>query len=317
MKRLASRMIIGLTVAAGVLILPDTTGFNAGFSKTAQASDIAATVNKQVITSLDVSHRMAFLKLQRKKGANKAMALEELIDDSLKLSEARRIGVNIPDSEINKAFGNFAAQNKLSVAQLTQILNQAGVTPGHFKNYIRVQMAWGQTVGARMRSADKMTEQDAVRKMLEKGGQKPTATEYMLQQVIFVVPAAKRGQIMGQRKKEASAFRARFTGCEATKKSALGLKDVTVRELGRILAPQLPPEWADMVKKTNEGQTTPIRETDKGVEFLAVCRSKQVSDDKAAAMVLSAEESGANGGSEELSKKFLAELREKAAIKIR
>lgn len=312
MLRKFSGLLCVAVLAVGIVPVTAPLASVTGFSSVAHASEIAATVNKQVITSLDVNQRLAFLKLQRKKGANKSMALDEMIDDSLKTGEARRLGISIPDKEVDAAFANFAKQNKLTTAQLTDILGKAGVGAKHFKNYIRTQMAWGRAAGAKMRSASKMSEQDAVRKMLEKGGEKPSATEYMLQQVIFVVPAAKRGQIMGQRKKEATNFRSRFTSCEATKQSALGLKDVTVRDLGRILAPQLPPEWADMVKKTNQGQTTGIRETEKGVEFLAVCRTKQVSDDKAAAMVMQAEEMGEGG--EAMAAKFLQELRDKANI---
>lgn len=311
--RKISGFMLAAVLATGVATLPAPLSLVSSHSGAAYASDIAATVNKQVITSLDVNQRVAFFKLQRKKGAGKSQALEELIDDSLKLGEARRLGISIPDKEVDAAFANFANQNKMKPAQLSDILGKAGVTAKHFKNYIRVQMAWSRVAGAKIRSASKLSEQDAVRKMLEKGGEKPSATEYMLQQVIFVVPAAKRGQIMGQRKKEATNFRSRFTSCDATKQSALGLKDVTVRDLGRILAPQLPPEWADMIKKTNQGQTTGIRETEKGVEFLAVCRTKQVSDDKAAAMVLQAEELAGEGG-DAMAAKFLKELRDKASI---
>lgn len=312
MKRSATKAfaVLALAVAlTGQTSLPPMV-FAGGYS-IAHASEIAATVDKQVITSLDVSQRLAFFKLQRKK-ATRAAALDEMIDDTLKLSAAKRMGIDIPDKAVNDAFNNFAKQNKLTVAQLTQILNQSGVSANHFKRYIRTQMSWGQTVSARIQAKNQTSEADLVRKMLEKGGPKPTATEYILQQVIFVVPAAKRGQIMGQRKKEATAFRAKFTGCETTKQAAVGLKDVTVRDLGRTLSPALPPEWADMVKKTNVGQTTGIRETEKGVEFLAVCRTKQVSDDKAAAMVMRAEELGEGG--EAFANKFLQELRTKATI---
>jgi peptidyl-prolyl cis-trans isomerase SurA len=284
------------------------------YISSAYASDIKATVNKAPITSLDVSQRAAFLKLQRRKGASAEMALNELIDESLKASEARRVGIRIPDSEVEKAFLGFAADNKLKPAQLTDILNKSGVTAKHFKGYIRSQMTWSQTVGARFRATGRMTEQEAVRKMLEKGGVKPSATEYVLQQVIFVVPAAKRDQIMGARKKEANAMRARYNGCGTTREFVKGLKDVTVRELGRILAPELPPEWADMIKKTQAGAATGIRETEKGVEFLGVCGSKEVSDDRAAAVALQAEENGGKGGGEALADKYLKELRDKASI---
>ena len=308
-----SALKAALILITAALSVPAPVSFGGAFGVAAYASEIKITVNKVPITSLDISHRVAFLKLQRKKGNLAGVANEELIDEALKRAEIRRVGISIGDSAVNDAFANFAKGNKLKAAQLEDILNKSGVTAKHFKEYIRIQMGWGQTVGSRFRSTAKVSEQEAVRKMMEKGGPKPSATEYMLQQVIFVVPAAKRGQIMGQRKKEATAMRARFSGCETTRQFATGLKDVTVRELGRFLAPELPPEWADMIKKTQAGGATGVRETEKGVEFLGVCRAKEVSDDKAAAMTLQVGEGG-NQGAAELDQKYLQELRAKAQI---
>jgi peptidyl-prolyl cis-trans isomerase SurA len=298
---------------AAAIATSSPVSFGGAFAVAAQASDIKVTVNKIPITSLDIAHRTAFLKLQRKKGNLAAVATDELIDEALKKAEVRRVGINIPDKAVDDAFNNFANGNKLKPAQLTQILDKSGVTAKHFKEYIRIQIAWGQTVGARFRATGRMSEQEAVRKMLEQGGAKPSATEYMLQQVIFVVPAAKRGQIMGQRKKDATAMRARFNGCENTRQFAAGLKDVTVKELGRFLAPELPSDWAELIKKTQAGGATTIRETEKGVEFIGVCRAKEVSDDKAATLTLQAGQTGDKAGAE-LDKKYVQELRDKANI---
>jgi peptidyl-prolyl cis-trans isomerase SurA len=193
---------------------------------------------------------------------------------------------------------------------------QAGVTKQHFKEFIRAQMAWNQALGARHRAeqgGSGTSEQEMVRRMLEKGGSKPSATEYMLQQVIFVVPAAERKSTMAKRKREAEAMRARFNGCENTHQFAKGLLDVTVRDLGRVLAPQLPPEWADQIKKTKTGGATTIRETERGVEFIGICSSREVSDDKVAQMVFQAE-GKTDDKADALSEKYLGELKAKARI---
>jgi peptidyl-prolyl cis-trans isomerase SurA len=150
--------------------------------------------------------------------------------------------------------------------------------------------------------------------MMEKGGgTKPSATEYLLQQVIFVVPAAKRGAILGARKREAESMRSRYNGCDGTVAFAKGLKDVTVRNLGRVLAPELPPEWAEFIKKTSEGNATPVRETDRGVEFIGICRAREVSDDKVSQLLFQSE-GGAEKQASELDKKYVQELRDKAQI---
>ena len=86
-----------------------------------------------------------------------------------------------------------------------------------------------------------------------------------------------------------------------------------MRDLGRVLAPQLPPEWADSIKNAKPGTATKVRETDRGVEFIGICSSREVSDDRVAQLVFSSEGSDDKKG-DELNKKYVAELREKARI---
>ena len=277
------------------------------------ASTIKYIVNNVPITTGDIQHRAAFLKLQRRKGD----AAQEMIDQTLRLAEAARLGIRISDSQVDEAYARFASGNKMQLKQLDGIMAQSGVTKEHFKEFIRAQMAWNQAVGARYRAeqgGSGVSEQDAVRRMLERGGSKPTATEYMLQQVIFVVPAAERGALMGKRKREAEAMRARFSGCNTTREFAKGLLDVTVRDLGRVLAPQLPSEWADQIKKTKVGAATGVRETERGVEFIGVCSAREVSDDKVAQMMFQNEGGEKADKGDALAAKYLEELKKKARI---
>ncbi|RWC30801.1 MAG: peptidylprolyl isomerase [Mesorhizobium sp.] len=276
------------------------------------ASEIKYVVNDIPVTTGDIAHRAAFLKLQRKKGD----AGQEMIDQTLRMAEAKRLGIRISDAQVEAAYQRFASSNKMQLSQLDGVMEKSGVGKSHFKEFIRAQMAWNQALSARNRSGDgtgAVSEQDLVRKMLEKGGSKPSATEYMLQQVIFVVPAAERSATLGKRKREADAMRARFNGCNTTREFAKGLIDVTVRDLGRVLAPQLPSDWAEQIKATRVGGATVTRETERGVEFIGICSSREVSDDKVAQMVFQGESSG-DKNADELSKKYVDELKAKARI---
>lgn len=279
----------------------------------AAASEIKYLVNNAPITSYDIQRRAAFLRLQNRNGNLNKLAADEMIEQSLRMAETRRLGIKVSDQQIEDAFRRFAGSNKMTPKQLSEIMHQSGVTPEHFKQFIGAQMAWNQALQARYRAqGGSMSEQDVVRRMLEQGGSKPTATEYMLQQVIFVVPQKERGKI-GARKREAESMRARFNGCNTTREFAKGLLDVTVRDLGRLLAPELPPEWADQIKKTKAGGATTVRETERGVEFIGVCSSREVSDDQVAKMVFQAEGTK-DDQAEQLNKKYIAELRERARI---
>lgn len=288
-----------------------------GVVSVAQASEIKYVVNGRAVTSYDIQRRLAFLKLQRKKGNLASMAATEMVNQELQAQELERLRIRIPDDQVAASYKRFAEGNKMTTKQLDQIMAQSGVTSAHFKEYIRAQMGWGQALSARARSGaggGRMTEQEMVRKMLERGGSKPSATEYMLQQVIFVVPAKERGAKLAKRRHEAEAMRARFNGCDSTRQFAKGLIDVTVRDLGRVLEPSLPPDWADSIKATKVGGATKVRDTDRGVEFIGICRAKEVSDDRVATMLFQQEGQPKNDDAEGLSKTYTDELRTRAKI---
>ena len=285
-------------------------------TKTAHAaSEVSVVVNRQPITSYQIRQRAAFMKLRRETGNITQKATDELITESLKKQEVARRGINIPESAVDEAFGKFAQDNKLTTDQLGQVLSRAGFSTQAFKDYIRVQMGWGQAVQARMRTKDKLSEQDVVQRMLAQGGKKPTTTEYTLQQVIFVIPNGKQAAMQGARTSEANAFRSRFQSCDRSYDQAKQLRDVTVRDLGRVAQPELPPRWKDDVTAiSNGGRTTPVKATERGVEFLAVCSTKSISDDIAAAMVFQSRDLEKLGKEKEPDAAYLKDLRDNAQI---
>ncbi|WP_246727705.1 SurA N-terminal domain-containing protein [Chelativorans sp. Marseille-P2723] len=299
-------MIMALAVALAMV-----TGTAALFP--ANATEIRYVVNDRPVTSYDIERRIALLRLMQRRGNLQELAAQDMIDQTLRQQEIARAGINITDQMVNQSYASFASSNNLSEAQLDQVLAQAGVTKEHFKEFLRSQMGWGRVLQSRNRQTETLSEQDVVYRMLQQGGQKPTATEYMLQQVIFVVPAAQRGQLLAKRKREAQAMRDRFSGCDNTIQFAAGLVDVTVRNMGRFLAPELPSDWKDQIQNTPPGKATQVRETERGVEFIGVCSSREVSDDHVARMVFQSE--GTNDTSmEKMSEEFTAELRKNARI---
>ncbi|WP_256465723.1 MULTISPECIES: SurA N-terminal domain-containing protein [Shinella] len=299
-------VMMGVTLAAAVAVVVP--------AGTAQAaSSVVAVVNNTAITTGDVEKRVNFLKLQRAKGNLRSMAREQLIEDTLKREEILRVRASVSQSEVDAAYARFASSNKMSAEQLGKVLSQAGVGSEHFKQFIALQMSWPRVVNARFAGSN--TGKSLVERMQENGGKKPVTTEYFLKQVIFVVPEKRRNAILGKRKSEAEASRSKFPGCDQAKAFAATMHDVSIRDLGRVLAPQMPEDWKPLVEKAT-GQTTGTRVTERGVEYLAICMKRDVNDDVAAEMVFRAEDLAKAKGNEndENSKKLLAELRKKATI---
>jgi peptidyl-prolyl cis-trans isomerase SurA len=281
-----------------------------------KGTNIPVLVNREPITNYDIQRRVAFLKLRRIGGNRTKKATNELIDEKIKYQEAIKKNTLATDATVNRAFAGFAKRNKTNSSKLSKALNQMGVTAKHFKEFLRIQISWQQTVGSKFQNQSKNVSQaDALFSIRKSGDSKPETREFILQQVIFVVPTAKRKKLLRHRVAEAKAFSQQFTACDDTLAQVKNLRDVALKNLGRIMEPELPLNWREDVSNTEEGKTTRVKETPKGAEFIAVCSVKNVSDDKAAQLVTQSKEfSSLSTKGDAASDKYLQELRKKATI---
>jgi peptidyl-prolyl cis-trans isomerase SurA len=289
-------------------------------SAPARAEQIAATVNSIVITSGDVAKRVNFMRLRGEKGNLQQKARQELVDEVLMRQEIIRTGTSVSTEDVDAAFARFANNNKMSTAQLGEVLKRAGVGTEHFKAYVGVSMSWPKTVSARYGgSSNRMSNDQFVARLKENNGQKPTATEYMLQQVIFVIPDKKRNAISGKRRAEAEASRKSYPGCKQAKVFAAGYKDVSIRDVGRIIEAQMTPEMKAELSKLSAGQTTKVTLGPYGAEYFGVCKKRVVSDDMAAQMTYQAQDldKAKQEGENPNAKKYLEELRKQNTITLR
>ena len=286
----------------------------------AQAEQIAATVNSTVITSGDVARRTNFLKLQGAKGNLKQMATEQLVNEVLQRQEIIRTGTSVSTDDVDAAFSRFAKNNNMSTEKLTEILKRAGIGADHFKAYIGVQMSWPKTVQARYGGGGgRMTNEDFVAKLKENNGQKPKMTEYFLQQVIFVVPDSQRAKITGMRKAEAEASRKSYPGCAQAKAFAAGFKDVSIRDIGRILEGQLAEPQKKLLAGVPVGGTTSTSVSALGVEYTAICKKREISDDFSAQVAFQSQDlaKAKQEGESSDSKKYLEDLKKMNQVTMR
>jgi peptidyl-prolyl cis-trans isomerase SurA len=303
----------------GVLSLAVASAAIPQASMAAGGEQIKAIVNGVVITSGDIAKRVNFLKLRRTPGNLQKAATDEMVNEVLERTEIIRTGMSVSTDDVDAAFGRFAKNNHMSTEQLSRILEKAGIGVQHFKGYIGVQMSWPRVVQARYGTGgSRMTTQQFVARLKQDNGQKPKTNEYFLQQIIFVVPQSK-AKMLGKRKAEAEASRKKYPGCAQAKIFAAGYRDVSIRDIGRILEPQLPDAWKEALLKTPAGGTTPAQVTEKGVEYLSVCKKREVSDDFAAQIMYEAKDlqKAEKDAADPDSKKYIDELRKNATIIMR
>jgi peptidyl-prolyl cis-trans isomerase SurA len=278
---------------------------------------IRVLVNGAPITNYDIQRRAKFRQLRRL-NASQEETIKELIDERVKMTAAAQRNMVATDEQVNEAFANFAKSNKATPEKMAAQLDGIGIGAEHFKEYIRTQITWGRMAGGQLqRETRQKTATKTLADIRKSGQQKPQTTEYLLQQIIFVIPKekAKSPPLVKSRTAEAQTYRAQYQGCDKAIELAKSFKDVAVKELGRSLQPELPQNWAEPIKATQQGQLTPPQTTDKGVEMIGICRATITDDDKAAEVISQAEafEKLENKG-DDASAEFLAELRKSSTV---
>src|SRR4051812_21872363 len=99
-------------MALALAVLAASTLIEPAFSP-ARAESVAAVVNRTPITSSDVAHRVAFLRLQHQK-ADAKTARDALVEETLKRQEVARVKMSVSTDDVDKAFERFAAGNKMT-----------------------------------------------------------------------------------------------------------------------------------------------------------------------------------------------------------
>lgn len=281
-------------------------------SAPASAQSIALVVNGQPILTSEVSARSALHKLSGGKPTQSAQ--DELIDEKLKMMEAKRYGMLPDDAQVNAAFASIAQRTKLTPDQFIKAIGQRGVSAQTLKDRIRAEMGWAQLI-RRKYAGQLAASQDVTAAMQARGQQNSKATQFTLRQIVFVVPKGASDALANQRRSEAIGARGRFSGCDGAVSFVSALRDVAVKDPVTRSSAQLGKEMSDMLSKTKIGGLTEPQRSEQGWEMIAVCERKDIADDSALRQAALEEVGGK--AAEEKSKQYLAQLRSRAIIQRR
>jgi peptidyl-prolyl cis-trans isomerase SurA len=255
MVRTLGALLIGLALFAGS-VLPATAATK-------------ATVNGVSISDTQVSLRLKLFQLEGKSGAKGA--LDELIEEQVMIQEAKRLGINVSDAQVDEAVLQVARNLKMSRDKLVQTLQQAAVNIDTLKDRLRANLAWNQVVqsvvAARVQLSDAELDQKAQSELTA-----ANSFDYILKEVIFI------GKGSSARTGQANQYRKSFQGCDNAVQLSLSYTDAAVIDVGRRHATQMPDAIAKELAGLNVGGITKPRVVEQGVSMLAVCSKSEAKD---------------------------------------
>ena len=257
-------LILGCTAA---LVLMTCTS-------TSQAQSVAVMVNGDPITSFDIEQRSKLNYLTSHKVADRKEVINELIDEKLKIKEAKKFGVDPTGSDIDQSYAGMSERMRLTPDQLTKSLESQGIRPDTLKARIRADMVWTSLVRGRYKESLQVGEKDVAAAVKGDGtdeNQQATAFEYKMQPIVLVVPRGSAPAAIEARQKEAEALRNRVQSCAEANAFFKSMPNAAIRETVTKTSADIPPVLRELLDKTPIGHLTAPEVTKQGIEMVALC----------------------------------------------
>jgi peptidyl-prolyl cis-trans isomerase SurA len=246
----------------------------------AVAQQVAVLVGGSPITTYDIEQRSKLIQLSTHKTPTRQEVVDELINDKVKVQEAKRYGMEASDADVERAVTTMGARTRMSLAQFTQMLASGGVRVDTIKARIKAEISWAQLVRARYGSALQVDDKDikaALETKKQEGG--TVGFDYSLRPILFIVPKGSPAPVVEARMREAEGLRTRFQSCDEGIAFTRGLKDVAVRDPVARTSADLAPPLREILDNTQVGRLTKPEITQQGVELFALCDKKETTAD--------------------------------------
>ncbi len=233
------------------------------------ADYIVAVVNQELVTNGELQQRIARIREDAAR-SNAALpppaelrkkVLDALIDERVQVTNARETGPKIDEAEIDRAVGNVAVQNQLTMAQLRARLQQQGLAYSTFRNNVKdqllVERVREREVNQRIRVSD--AEIDALLEQRRAASGK--AIQLDIAQVLVSVPDGATPEQVAQRRARAEAALARVKGGEDFAAVAREVSEDANKAQGGAIglrpADRLPDLFVNAVSSLKPGEVAP------------------------------------------------------------
>ena len=120
----------------------------------AETQSIVAVANDQPITERDIDMRIALRKLLGdipSGGITRQPALQNIIDDQVKIAEATRLMMVPTDAEISDRIQRIAKSMKLSRDELVAKAKSTGISEANLRRYMQASLAFSRLIAAKYR----------------------------------------------------------------------------------------------------------------------------------------------------------------------
>src|SRR3989338_7014364 len=194
------------------VVLSGVMAFNAfGFTP---INSVAAIVNDGVITQTQLNQKMVMMKAQMKRAkfkipsdsALKQQVLQQMIDQLLQIQAAKKMGIQISNTELNAQLSDIAQNNKISVDDLYQSVQKDGWTIESFREETREELMMKELEQREVVARISISPQEVDNFLNIALGSSGALREYHLQRIVLALPDAPSPDQVNQVKNDADVI---------------------------------------------------------------------------------------------------------------
>ena len=188
------RAALLFTMLAAMTVLFSTHAIPA---RAAQTETIAAVVNDGLVSNSDVDARMHLIiassgmpNTAEVREKVRPQVLNMLIDEQIRLQEAKRLGFEITEEDVDGGISIIAEQNNMDMETFTKAMAHDGIKPRTLRQQVRAQLAWNEVIKKEIRPKIDISDQQ-VDAMMERIKSREGTDEYLVSEIYLSVPDQK------------------------------------------------------------------------------------------------------------------------------
>jgi peptidyl-prolyl cis-trans isomerase SurA len=255
-----------------------------------QLSDsIVVVVNDEVITSNDLTERMAFIERNMKTqgvalpppAEFRKQVLERMIVDRAQLQLAKEDGVRVDDLMLDRYIGRIAEANKMTMQQFRDQIEHDGTSFGKFRESIRDEIMMQRVREHEVESKLQITESEVDNYLAAQNGLASVQQELDLAQILVGIPEnASAEQIAERRAKAEDLLRQLKMGADFAKLAATysdASDALKGGDLGWRNQDHLPQLFLDAVANIQQGDVSAIVKSANGFHIIKLVGKRSAS----------------------------------------
>ncbi len=256
---------------------------------------LLAVVNDQPITSYDVQQQINLDKLFQGRQTGFKQALNDIINQVIKIAEAKRYHMEPSDSDISSRLEEFAKGLKTDNIGLEGKLKAQGITLDALRRHITAQISFARLLKYKYHDAIEAKPGDVDRKLAQIRADINTRVSKVMSdprmkgvQVIslleidFPIDAepGTEAQLLQSRAIEANAFIGKFKGCNSAREAASGIFNVKIGKVLEADSSKLPQQLRDALVSKGVGSAIGPMRSKQGIQVLGYCGTRRVTPPK-------------------------------------